>query len=160
MVGIAEAAQLVTFLRSAGDITKAMLDLKIAEDERDKVISLQRIIMDAQGSALQAQLDFREAIEKTRELEENIRAFNKWEETASRYTLHKWPQGTMTYLLDDDEKEGHSICPQCYEDRIKSIMQPRFDMGQTKLKCHRCSMAVTIETSPLPTSLGPNYHAR
>ena len=57
------------------------------------------------------------------------------------YVLHKTEVGGFAYAPKDtppDHDDFHLICPRCYEDGIRSILQKR----GVDYKCPRCSAAV------------------
>lgn len=117
-------------LKLAFDLTKKFLEMKSLGEVQGIVIALQREIMDAQSSTFAAQSDQAAMAETVRTLKEEIARVKAWEEQKQRYALVKaWPHtGTVTYALKEESKgtePPHWICAKCYEDSIKSILNPR-----------------------------------
>ncbi len=57
---------------------------------------------------------------------------------AVRYLLTRTEQGSLVYELDDRKAEGepaHCICATCYQQKIKSILQP---VAHNTLLCGQC----------------------
>ena len=70
--------------------------------------------------------------EKVRELEATIAEYDNWEAEKDRYELYQIkPSGGFAYRLRkecvQDAEPNHYICPNCYENRRKSILQMRDD---------------------------------
>ena len=67
-----------------------------------------------------------------------------WEEEKARYVLAPTStsseEAAIAYKLRDearrDDEPTHFICPYCYEDRIKSILQTT---GRSGVLCPRCN---------------------
>lgn len=135
--------------RAALDMIGVLFKLKSQTDVQAKAIELQTIVLDLQGQ-LQA-IQAAQAAEARRgtELEAEVRALREWSVNAAHYRLHRFEAGGMAYRFqppDDDESAAHDLCPQCYEQKIKSILQITEPVGWNKaLKCHRCNCVVLVE---------------
>jgi P2-related tail formation protein len=85
MVDLAAIAGLVTSVRSAVEITKAMKDVNDANIIQTKVFELTREILATQGYALEAQAAQSELLRRVRELEEEKTKLEAWTAEKGRY---------------------------------------------------------------------------
>ena len=123
MIAISSAA---TGLQAAGQIIKSLVSLKISSEVQTKVIELQAVIMAAQGDALAAQSDQFALLERVRKLEAEVAEAKAWEAEKQRYQLQEFPAGALAYVLKPEAANGeppHRICPNCYQEGHKSILQ-------------------------------------
>jgi hypothetical protein len=144
MVGMGEIAALAGSLKTAGDMAKAMVGLRDAQVFQSKAIELQSAILGAQSDAMAAMMAHSDLIERVHALEAEVARLETWESEKQRYELKEHgSRGAMAYAL----KEGveppaptHSICPDCYEQRKKSILQPvKHFVGRAEsLECNVC----------------------
>jgi hypothetical protein len=86
-IDMASISALVTSLRSAVEIAKAMKDLHEESAIRGKVIELQTVIMTAQASALAAQADQFALLEQVRDLKKRIAEMEDWQAEKQKYEL-------------------------------------------------------------------------
>lgn len=141
---IGSIASLATSLKTAGDITKAMIDLRDAQAMQTKVIDLNREIMTAQNSALAAYADQAAMLEKVRQLERRVADLEAWEREKERYELKDFGCGTFAYALKRGVEGGepfHRICANCYQQRRKALLQSHgnYSSGKEKVTCAACN---------------------
>lgn len=139
---IGSIASLASSLKTAGDITKAMIDLRDTQAVQAKVIDLNREIMSAQNSALAAYADQATLLEKIRSLESRVADLEAWEREKDRYKLKDFGCSTFAYALKPGMENGepfHRICANCYQQRRKSILQSHGHYsGREKVTCDGC----------------------
>lgn len=146
-------------LKVASDITKAILDLRDEAKIRAKVMELQRAIIDAQSSTLNAQTESLAHIEHIRELKQRIVDLEDWAREKERYELHEVKDGVFTYALKEMMSNGeppHQICAKCYQDGVKAILQEEvLAVGRVHtLVCDRCGSRLITQGMRHPE---PNY---
>jgi len=128
-------------LKLAGDLAKSLFELKSISDVQAKVVELQSIILSAQSSALAANAHQTTMIEEIRNLKEEIARVKAWEKEKQRYKLiDPWP-GTVLYALKKEcssSEPPHWICTKCYEDGIKSILNPQIKAIRLVWVCPKC----------------------
>jgi hypothetical protein len=138
---VAEAIVGLGALKTAFDLAKGLKDIDNAVSRNGAIIELQERILTAQ----QAQSALLEQISA---LEAKVASFETWESEKENYELTQLAQGGVAYVLKPDKRDGkppHGICPNCYEQRKKSILQT--NGKQTWMdhffKCPSCSTHVT-----------------
>ncbi len=150
---IAEIDGVITVLKSAFGLVKALVDTKTEGAVREKVMALQNVMIDLQTTVLELQgrilslqnenVSLKETI-KEREVE--IEKNKQWDQTARRYKLVRLgadPQFAYA-LADAADTPPHYLCPVCFEAKKKTILEYA---GQTKrgsmlLKCFVCKTEV------------------
>lgn len=133
---VAEIATGYSALRNAYEIARGLKDINDRVALNAAVIDLQEKILSAQEAAANAK-------ERLRELQETIVRFDKWDETAARYRLTDFGEGTFAYELREDAADGepsHRLCPNCFESRKRSILQFQFKDASSRdfYKCPQC----------------------
>jgi rubrerythrin len=123
---VAEIAAAVTGIRSALDISKAMIGLRDAEAFRAKSIELQSIVLEALEKAIEARESYAEQADHIRALEAEVTQLKAWDTEKPRYQMEQvWP-GATTYVLKEDAKGTepfHWLCANCYQNGKKSVLQ-------------------------------------
>ena len=140
-------------IQATKNVLKALFALKITGEVQSKLTEIGDHLMSAQSAALDAQAEQQLMSLRIHELEEQLIKFENWEAEKQRYELKETKPGrkTFVYTIKESMQGGeppHSICPNCYEDRAKSILQWRY-LGSapthgTRLECNRCGLSVQI----------------
>jgi hypothetical protein len=71
-------------------------------------------------------------------LDEEQRRVDRFQSQANRYALVRTELGSLVYELKPghaDDQPAHCICATCYEQQIKSILQP---VAHNTLSCRQC----------------------
>lgn len=113
-------------LKTAAELTQGLLALKTDAAVSTKVIELNGVISNIQSQLFSAQIEYANALDKVRELEEKL-AFNN---DLKKYKLIRFETGALAYGLSSEVEENevtHYICPNCYSIGRKSILQPATD---------------------------------
>jgi len=133
-------AAALTSLKAAKDIAEAMVSLRDAAAFQEKRLEFQSKILDAQDAAFRANDERAALVEEVRALKAKITEMEAWEAEKERYELKPFGQrGTFAYALKPQAQAGeppHWICPTCYEQRKKSILQ--FHGHYTVYNAHEC----------------------
>jgi antitoxin component of MazEF toxin-antitoxin module len=152
MADLSAIAAAAGSLRTAGEIVKAMVNLKIGAEVQSKVIELQSVIMSAQGDALAAQSEQFTLLQTIRDLEAEMAHAKAWDAEKERYKLDECPTGVLVYTLKEEAAGGepmHRICPNCYQEARKSILQVHIKhSGGEILKCHPCDKQFKLSNFP------------
>ena len=120
---------LTVSLKTAAEITKAMIGLRDATMIQAKIIELQTVILSAQGAALSAQSDQFSLLERVRELEKEVANMKAWDREKKKYELSEVYPGAFAYTLKPQARgaePAHWICAACYQHGRKSLLQEGF----------------------------------
>jgi hypothetical protein len=161
MVDMSLIAGAVSSLKTASEIVKSLVDVRDQALFTSKAIELQRIIVDALGSAATAQSEQISLIEQIRGLQSEISSFNNWESTATRYRLKEMGGSTFAYKLKEENAEIeliHLACPRCFEKKTRSILQftDRDVYQRDRYRCHACQSDFNFGVKVQPAHLTRN----
>ncbi len=155
MPDAADYAAMFTSLKAITDLAKFFIDARDTSVVRVKAIELQREIMTAQQGALTAQLAQSALLKQVNELEAQVANLKAWDTEKQKYQLTQVrPQGApggsaFVYALNKNvssTEPDHSICPNCYEDGKKSVLQSvSLQIGHVVIVCcHRCNLKINL----------------
>ena len=86
------------------------------------------------------------AHEEAQEYKNRYLQLADWNAQAARYELKEIATGVFVYASKNDTEgtdPAHWLCPNCYQDRNKSILQRKSrDWGGTTYACPRCSTSI------------------
>ena len=133
---------ITSYLKTAKDIINAISDNKSLAEVKGKLIELQNAILSAQNSALESHQEQAALIAEIDKLKHDIVKIKAWSTEKERYALKNvWNSG-IVYALKKSVSKGepaHYLCPNCYQDEIKSIMQPRKNADKfATIYCPKC----------------------
>lgn len=154
MIDIGSIASVAGSLKTAGEIAKAMLDVRDAQAIQAKVIELNGIILTAQGSALAAQTSQAAMLKQISDLEHRLVELEHWAAEKERYALKDYGCQTFARELKAGMEYGeppHRICARCYDDGKKSLLQHRHhNRGQEVMECKTCGNVALGSPGELP----------
>ena len=138
---IEDIPDLVNF-KTATEIIKNLFSLvKLAPSKGvpgDFADSVNTEIRKLHRELLSAHEDQVALVELVSELKDKLAKHETWEIERARYRLKELEHGGFAYSLNDAERSGepdHHICAKCYEDQVKSILQPK----KKGFVCPRCN---------------------
>ncbi len=154
---VAETIAGLGAIKTAFDIAKGLKDIDDATRRNAAVIELQEKILAAQ--AAQASL-----VDHISELKGHVTQLEAWDADKERYKLTDLGVGLLAYALKEGMENGeppHYLCTQCYNDKIKSILQTetRYPGRCHVLACHRCGSDLYLSGAPDPDHF-KNRHRR
>jgi hypothetical protein len=154
MPGIALIASAVSSLKSAYELTKAMVGIRDAKIINSRVIELQGVILSAQSDAMAAHSDQFMMLERIRELEQIVADLKAWDTEKQRYRLEAVTPTVFAYTLKPDaagSEPPHWLCTACYQNGKKSILSTTMTTGHKHLwKCPGCSAQNLIDDHVVP----------
>lgn len=144
-----EIAGALTALKGASELIKNIIGVRDALMTQEQVFDLQRHIIAAQTSAIEAQAAQTALQDEIRDLRAAISRLEAWNVDAERYSLYQHPSGGFTYKLKEGADRGepvHHLCSTCFERKIKSVLhQAQRNPGRcTALECHSCGSAIYL----------------
>jgi hypothetical protein len=147
----AEIAAAVTGIRSALDITKAMINLRDEEAFRNKSIELRGVVLDTLEKAIEAREEQSKQLDRIRELEAEVARLKAWEGEKQRYELKPIGRGAVARVLKPDERgteTPHWLCPNCFEQSRKAYLQStnKLERGNLMLSCVTCRLTAPAST--------------
>lgn len=98
---------------------KGLTDIHDAAVRDGAVLMIQKGVIDAQAAQMAL-------VQEVGELKAQIARFETWDAEKQRYDLQEIDSGVLAYRIKPSmqgSEPDHYICPRCYEDRAKSILQ-------------------------------------
>jgi len=144
---VAEIAAAVTGLRSALDVTKAMIGLRDAEAFRTKSIELQGIILEALEKGIEAREAYATQLDRVRALEAEVAKLKEWDAEKNHYKLKAVGiGGSLAYMLKPEMRgtePPHWLCPDCFAQRKKTFFQAQGTKGAYRIyACAGCKSQI------------------
>ena len=137
---IAEASAIVTSIKATIEIVKGLKSSNdshtITQVQTDILEKLFAIQMDA----LALQEKHSALIDDKEELIKKNEQFEQWRNTESEYELKELKTGIFVYSYKNSQQSVvpmHWLCPQCWNDRKKSILQSGFH-DENVYECPQC----------------------
>lgn len=156
MPDISAIAGAVASLNAAVNITKAMKDLRDWSIVQSKVIELQSIILDAQGSLFAANEERATLIERVRQLEKQLANSEAGETEKQRYEMVDIGDGNVAYALKSGMRGSeppHYACANCYSaGKISRLTHFDFPSLGKKVDCPSCKASMIIRKGWKPAS--------
>ncbi len=143
-----ELSLAISSVKTAVEISQAMLKTSNKIELDGKVFELQGIILSLQSSLLDAQTKYHELQEINREIKTKLTQFENWENEKSDYELKEIDTGTFVYIYKpsvQSAKKDHWFCTNCFENKCKSIIQRGDRQGITQYYfCPKCSTKIRV----------------
>lgn len=164
MPDVADFAALFSSLKAITDLAKLLIDARDAGVIRAKAIELQREIIATQQAAIAVQAEHFLSLKRVGELEKKVADLKTWNTEKEKYQLAKPSphSDVFAYVLKDDSgtsEPRHYICPKCYEDQIKSILQKEIHISRAHvLACARCRTDIYLIGYVDPQDPGRDSH--
>lgn len=150
---MAEITQGVQSLSTVVKAIKALTDKARQQGEDSElireinaaIIEMQEVVISVTQTAAMVQVNESKLSRRIAELEQEISRLNDWNDEANRYELmntgdtgqfgYKIAYGVKTESTREGEPK-HFLCPNCFENRVRSVLQ---NMRVFGLVCNRCS---------------------
>ena len=143
MVDLPSIEGAISSLQAASEIAKTFIGLRDTTTIQAKTIELQKVILDAQSSALRAQSEQSSFLERIRQLEKKVAEVEAWNTEKQKYQLTEVGAGQFVYTLKEQTgstEPQHMLCANCYNHNEKSILQTeiRYPGRHTVFFCQNC----------------------
>ena len=122
----------ISSTKAAVGLLKEIISLNKNSEIKQKIIELQNVMLELQAGMLEMQEEY----QKNNAENEPV---NDWEKVIKAYELEQVSNGVFLYG-SKGEKNKHYICPNCYEERQKSIIQKQGDT----YSCVRCKNTIFL----------------
>jgi len=145
---IAEISSLISSSKAAYDIAKRISTLKAEVDRNQSVSDLLSVILSVQSDALSMQSKYQDLLQEKDKLAKKLMEFEKWSEIEKQYELKELVRGVFLYVYkqtNDFKEPVHWLCPNCWQDRIKSIIQCTNPMATRRrlYSCPKCKTEIS-----------------
>lgn len=141
----AEGTALMASIKATMDIVKGLKSSYDANTIMNAQADIRERLFAIQEAALTLQEKHSTLINEKEELKKKLMEFEQWKQTESEYELKQIFLGTRVYSYKKSQQSTtpmHWLCPNCWEDRKKSIFQAEWDSGEeAKYFCPKCKFS-------------------
>lgn len=128
-------------------LTAAFQLAKGLKDVHDQV-KINEIVIELQGKIMEAQEAVRDGRDKMQEMQSALEQYQNWEHTSSSYKLKLFNNNNLAYEFIGTDQPNHFICPNCYENKRRSILQYKGDyFGEQRYDCKNCKSDFVLGNS-------------
>jgi hypothetical protein len=141
-------------LSAAGEGLQKLIETRDLVKFGDTFRKLHGEVLAAMQGAIAASTREAALLDRVSQLEKEMARFETWEDEKKRYELKEFGKGAFAYSLKAEAQGAepmHQICPTCYENRRKSILQivpgnnVRTNLGIKSVhRCPACKTEVAI----------------
>lgn len=145
---IPEISAAISNGKLAIDIVKGMVSLKNQVDVQMKAAELLSVILDLQGKLQEAQAASSAIQAQLGDMAAKQRQLDDWSAEKKNYRLQQLSAGGLVYRYHappEGNAPPHDLCAQCYQQHVKSILQPGTEGWFKVLKCHQCGLVARDE---------------
>jgi hypothetical protein len=124
MIDLTFLPSAISGLKTAADITTAIVKAKNSVEINAKAIELQGIILSSQSDAFNAQIAQMTLLEENRKLKDQLVDLEAFKRDMERYRLASPWSGSAVYALKEVVSDGeppHYLCANCNQAKRKSI---------------------------------------
>jgi len=146
MVSLTGITAALTSVKTAIDISKGIALLRQDWEIQERLNEINRSLSAAYSELLSGQREQAALSEENEALKKEVARLKAWDGEKERYVLQApsvHVPSAVAYRLKDEcggSEEGPWLCPTCFDDGIRSFLQPREGPRRTTIaKCPRCS---------------------
>ncbi len=144
-----EISAFLTAVSHAINAGKALIDARDQIKRTDAQLEFNRALVELQEKHLSLIQGYQTLLATNESLKQELANNEKWEQERTNYKLENVGNGATVYCLDPEKASGqplHWLCPNCFEDRKKSMLQRTVKPGVLGLfKCNRCKSEVIAQ---------------
>ena len=146
---VSTVAGLASSLKTAGDMAKAMLGMKIDAEVRDAISALQNSLITAQSAALESLVERDELYRRLRDLEKKVEEAEDWRTFKKQFKPVDYSNGKITYTSENPDYPG-LYCPKCFENnRASRLQEIRASNGFRAVECLQCDTRLTLASGTI-----------
>jgi hypothetical protein len=138
----AEVFAAIGAFKSLFDIARALKDVPKDPAQRD------RIVVDLLAKMGEAQTAHLALIQRVHDLEKELQKRRDWDRQKKRYELKEIGIGVFAYVRKPAVKPiepTHCLCPACYDQERKSILQASHHLNASELFCPTCKTEIAVQ---------------
>jgi hypothetical protein len=132
--------------KAAFDILGRAINLGLDNKTLEIVNEARQKVLQVQGDILEAKRQMLEITSENEELRRQIKAYDDWEKQKAQYRMVTTENRAVVFESVDNSPK-HFICPKCYEDRKRIILQAR---NEYWLSCPDCKNTYSVNQQPPP----------
>jgi rubrerythrin len=139
-------------IKSLFDLVKQLIDRKGAGKNKPELADWQAKLISAQSALLEMQQQYQALIAAKENLEQEITKLKAWSEDKADYELKEIAAGVFAYAYapkTDPIHPPHWLCPKCYHEGKKSILNPMSERSSPRHRCPTCHEIYGFRAPPI-----------
>jgi len=144
---LTETAAAIGSIKAAFDIAKGVQALQTTTDVKQAISDMLDQLLSARLQAVEAAESEAKLQAEIESLRNTLATMKAWEEEAAKYALKEVAQGTYAFQRTEFEDPRVWLCPNCFDDRRKSVLQTELISAgrMTMLQCKRCDFEIVTD---------------
>ena len=144
----------ITSISTATELVKLIISSKVEDKVKNKALELELTMLSLHGVILMLYSQNHELSELKNKLQNELEKIEDFNEKAKRYEPHELCPGTVVYRLKKlyaRKEPDHYICPYCYDQRKRSILQyykQAADGTVYRCQMHPCNAEFIDQSKP------------
>lgn len=137
---IAEIKAALSAAKVTKELASALVDARDATKRNELVIEFQSSMLDLQAKMFAINSTYEGLLTVKKDIEAELMKLKDWEVEKEKYYLSRIRDSVFVYTLKESENSSspnHWLCPNCFEERTKSIITKRSEHGNT-YTCFKC----------------------
>jgi hypothetical protein len=122
------------------DLSKSHTDSKIT----DPLNEAAKKLGDAYATLFSMQTELFQLQESKLALQDELKQHTDWQITGKDYQLEKALGGGMVYKYTKEDQPNHYLCPNCFQDKQKRILQ---EAASGYYQCVHCTVMFSVDLS-------------
>jgi hypothetical protein len=153
----ATIAEILTSLKTGGDILKTIAGLRDTKAIRAEVDNLREVQFRVSSGVATIHQEYLAMAESNRVMREELEQRGRWAVEKQRYELYRFAAGIYVWAIKPAAQGAdpfHALCAQCFEQDRKSILQVRDrPFGMASAICLACKSELDFDTPQSPFHL-------
>jgi hypothetical protein len=153
----ADIAAAISAVTLGKELVKLVIKRKIDTAIHEKALELNAAVASLQSEYLDLLSRYQNSLREADHLKQQLINMENWQVEKAKYSLSEIAPSVFVYAIKDNQRAGeppHWLCPQCYEQKQKSILQRcAKTIEGTTYQCLNCKAEVTDHTDcivPIP----------
>jgi hypothetical protein len=147
----------ITSVKTAMDITRAMISVRDTAKIQTMQADLQRTLLEALEYAVTAKSGQLDLISRAEALEKENARLVEWNAREGEYKLEEIPTGAFAYVSQPTGDSGATevwLCPNCFESKQRAVLQyagrSKGGHGEDEWRCRPCGTILLVEMGISP----------
>jgi transcription initiation factor IIE alpha subunit len=143
-----ELTMALSSVKAIAELTNLVLKAKVDNAVTAKAVESQTALIHLQSAVLSLQSEHEVLQREKNELREELNNLLAWNSEANKYHLIEICPGVFVYASNDENQPRFWLCPHCFENRERSILQlDNKSIEGTDYLCPRCKTVLHDPTN-------------
>ena len=144
----AEISAAIQSVKAVSELARSATSLANYNELITAISEVNSRLMEATAVALASQERHSDLLNRIAQLENELGELRAQQKRALKYSLFKFPTGSLAYQLKTEfevEEPAHFLCAKCVDSGGHTKLQP---WGSRRLKCYSCETVIQTQDDP------------